>query len=547
MFAAGTKISFPIGDRTDLYRDYYASNGMVSSAKPGASEVGVQILEEGGNAVDAAVATAFALGVLEPNASGLGGGGFMIIHSAKTGEDVVIDFREVAPAAATPDMYAKYMSNFYSAYFVPLSTAVPSELAGLNAALEKYGTMSLEQVIRPSIELLEKGIPVTENLSNLINSSYEALMAYPESLEVWCDENMLPYSPGDIIYNTGLKKSLELISERGIDVFYNGEIGEKLVEVAQQYGGILTMEDLKNYRVEIRTPVRGNYRGYDIISLPPASSGGTIVIEILNILENFDFSKIEYGSAEYYHIFSEAMKLAYADRAKYMADTSFQAVPLDGLTSKEYAMSRFNMIDMERSNNEPLPGEPSTYESGNTTSFSVMDKYGNAVSVTQSNNEHFGCGLTVPGYGFVLNNHMLDFVPTPGSANSVEAGKRPLSSMSPTIVMKDGEPVMTLGSPGGTRIISAVVSGISNIIDYGMDLQQAILAPRICNRNNYPLQLESRISEDVLKKLESLGHEIVLTAPYEASMGSIQAVQILANGQLHGGSDPRRDGQSFGY
>lgn len=542
----GTKINFPLGDRDDLYRDYYSSNGMVSSAKPGASLVGVEVLKNGGNAVDAAVATAFALGVLEPNASGLGGGGFMIIHSAETGEDVVIDFREIAPAAATADMYKDYLDNFYDAYFTPLSSGVPGELAGLNAALEMYGTMSLEDVITPSIKLLEEGIPVTDNLSGLINTMYDAISLYPESLDVWC-EDWLPYGTGDVIYNDGLKNSLELISENGIDVFYNGEIGEALVSAAQKYGGIITMDDLRNYEVQIRKPVYGNYRGYDVISVPPASSGGTIVIEILNILENYDFSDIDFGSTEYYHIFSEAMKLAYADRSQYMADTAFTEVPLEGLTSKEYAYDRFSSISMTESNNDPLPGDPFKYESGNTTSLSVMDKEGNAVTITKSNNFHFGCGLTIPGYGFVLNNHMLDFVPVPGSENSIEPGKRPLSSMSPTIVMDGNLPFLTLGSPGGTRIISAVVSGITNVIDYGMELQEAILAPRVCNRNNYPLQLEARVDEEVLKELENMGHEIQLMSDYDPSMGSIQAVQMLPNMQLHGGSDPRRDGQSYGF
>lgn len=545
--SGGTKINFPLGERDDLYRDFYSSNGMVSSAKPGASEVGVEVLKNGGNAVDAAIAVAFAMGVLEPNASGLGGGGFMIIHSAETGKNVVIDFREIAPAAATANMYEKYMDNFYGAYFTPLSSGVPGELAGLNTALEMFGTMSLSEVIAPSVKLLEDGIPVTENLSGLINTMYDAIALYPESLELWCDEDGLPYATGDVIYNNDLKKSLELISENGTDIFYNGEIGEALVSAAQNYGGIITMDDLRNYEVKIRKPVYGNYRGYDVISVPPASSGGTIVIEILNILENFDFSNVEYGSAEYYHIFGEAMKLAYADRSKYMADTDFSTVPLEGLTSKEYALKRFSEINLTKSNNDPLPGDPFKYESGNTTSFSVMDSEGNAVTVTKSNNFHFGCGLTIPDYGFVLNNHMLDFVPVPGSENSIEPGKRPLSSMSPTIVMKDNKPFLTLGSPGGTRIISAVVSGITNVIDYGMDLQKAILAPRVCNQNNASLMLEARVSESVIKELEAMGHEINLMADFDPSMGSIQAVQFLPNNQLHGGADPRRDGQSFGF
>jgi gamma-glutamyltranspeptidase/glutathione hydrolase len=536
----------------NLYgRGAAGENGVVAAAKPEASQVGLEILKKGGNAVDAAIATAFALGVLEPNASGLGGGGFMIIKMADMPEAVIIDFRECAPLLSTPDMYTYNEKNqiVNSENIVGgKASGVPGEVAGLLYALEHYGSMSREDVIAPAIEWAEKGIPVTINLEQIIKDNYQKILMFDAAREIYLKDD-LPYDIGDTIYLNDLADTLRLIAKEGTSAFYTGPIAQKIVDEIQKQGGIFTLDDLASYEVKVRKPVTGTYRGYKIISTPPASSGGTHMIQLLNILENFDMKEIGDNTPLWGHVWSEAMKLIFADRAAYMADTDFVKVPLEGLTSKEYAKELAKKIDLTKPMDKVTEGDPWAYESGSTTHLSVADKYGNMVAITKSVNYFFGSGVVIPGTGILMNNHMDDFVKKPGSVNSIEPKKRPLSSMSPTLVLlPDGRPFMAIGSPGATRIITTVAQVISDVIDHGMDINQAILAPRLFRTNSGPMSVEGRISLETFEGLKKMGHELVVRGDYDAYFGGVHAVlyEYEWNG-LSGGADPRRDGQAAAF
>ena len=538
----------------NLYgRAAQGTQGVVAAAKPEASQVGVDILKKGGNAVDAAVATAFALGVLEPNASGLGGGGFMIIKMAKMKEAVVIDFRETAPAAATADMYkfgedGKIIGN--ASVEGGLAVGVPGELAGLLYALENYGSkkMTREKVIAPAIEWAEKGIPVTVNLAALIQENLAKINKYEATSKIYTKDG-LPYEIGDTIKNPDLAATLRLVSKGGVDAFYKGEMAERIAKAARDAGGVLAAEDLAGYKIKVRKPVSGTYRGYTIISVPPASSGGTHVIQILNILENLDIAKMGPGTPACSHAWVEALRLAFADRGKYMADADFVKVPLAGLTNKDYAKVLAAKLDMGKAMGSATADDPTKFESGSTTHLSVMDKEGNMVAITKSINYFFGSGVTVPGTGFILNDHMDDFALKPGHVQSIEKGKRPLSSMTPTLVLDpDGKPFMTVGSPGATRIIAAVAQVISNVVDHKMPIQEAIMAPRVFAMASGPVQLEGRASINTLKGLEALGHTVNVRGDWDAYFGGVHAVLFDRSAKiLYGGADPRRDGQAAAF
>lgn len=528
-------------------------NGVVAAAKPEASQVGVDILKKGGNAVDAAIATGFALGVLEPNATGIGGGGFMIIKLAKMKEAVVIDFRETAPGAAKPDMYkldekGNVVAN--ASVVGGLANGVPGEVAGLLYAFDHYGSKKITraQLIQPAIDWANKGIPVTVNLASIIKDNFETIKKFPACAAVYLKDG-LPYEVGDTIKNPDLAKTLKLVAQKGPDAIYKGEIAQKIAEEVQKQGGIMTVDDLANYKIQIRKPVVGTYRGYTIMSVPPASSGGTHLIELLNILENYDLKNTGYGSPATAHLWSEALKLVFADRAKYMADTAFVKVPLTGLTSKAYAKEIAAQISMDKSMASATAGDPSKFESGSTTSMSVMDKDGNMVAITKSINYFFGSGVLVPGTGFIMNDHMDDFVLKPGSANSIEPGKRPLSSMSPSLVLDPkGRAFMTIGSPGATRIFPTVAQVISNVVDFGMPLQEAILAPRYFQMASGALNVEGRVSLNTYNKLLPLGHTVTIRNDWDPYFGGVHAVMYDYNKKLlMGGADPRRDGQAAAY
>lgn len=542
---------------TKTGRDATGSTGVVSAGKYEASKIGKIIMEQGGNAVDAAVAVGFTLGFAEANATGLGGGGFMTLHIAETGEDLFINFRESAPAAATPDMWQTYTDADGNTKVIGnqnwvggKSAGVPGFVAGLLYALDNYGTMTREQVLAPVIELANKGLTVTPTLANDMKNSYDSLTLFAESGEIFLkdvDGMKLPYEVGETFKNPDYAKTLELISEQGADVFYKGEIAESIVANANKYGGVFTMEDLANYEVEVMKPVVGSYRGYDIISSPSPSSGGTIVLEILNILENFDLPSMEDCSAEELHIIAEAFKLAYADRGEYMGDTKFVDVPINGLLSKDYAKKLAGKIDAEVALENVLPDDPWMFEHEDTTHYSVADAKGNMVSVTSTVNGYFGSSVAVDGYGFVLNNEMADFVVGPDHPNSITGNKTPLSSMSPTIIMKDGKPFAVLGSPGGTTIIATVAQVVSNLIDHGMTMQEAVDAPRISGFRNNTISYETRIGEDVIAELTEMGHICNPNDEWNRSFGSVNAVRYAEDGTLDGAGDPRRDGKALGF
>jgi gamma-glutamyltranspeptidase/glutathione hydrolase len=538
----------------NLYsRDAQGRLGVVASATQESSKVGTDILRRGGNAIDAAVATAFALGVLEPNASGIGGGGFVLVKMAHMKNAVVIDFRESAPAAARADMYAigengkvTNAANVVGG----LACAVPGDVAGLLYALDTFGSKKLTraQVMQPAIDWARKGFPVTANLAKIINDELVKINKFPATAKLYTDDG-LPLEVGDTITNPDLGATLEMIAKKGKDGFYKGELAKRIVSAVRDAGGIITEEDLANYQIKIRQPVTGTYRGYTIVSTPPASSGGTHVIQMLNILENFDLAKLGDGTPAALHVWSETMKMAFADRAKYAADTDFAKVPLEGLTSKVYARALAANIDMKKPMASVVAGDPSRYESGSTTSLSVVDKHGNMVTITKTINHFFGSGVMVPGAGFIMNNDMDDFAPKPGAANSIEPGKRPLSSMTPTLVLDpEGKPFMTVGSPGSARILGAVAGVISNVIDHKMSIQQAIMAPRFFRMHSGDYNLEGRVSINTKNALEAMGHKVALKGDWDAFFGGVHAVLFDRNKKiLFGGADPRRDGYVAAY
>lgn len=540
------------GNRVTTGRDATSTKAMATASKYEVSQVGAEIMAKGGNAVDAAVAMGFALGVCEPFTSGLGGGGLATIHTAE-GENFFIDFREVAPAAATLDLYVDASGeNNGNTQEGGLASGVPGEVAGLLYLLEHHGTMSREEVMEPAIRIANEGFTVSAYCANAISDAYEKTQKFPEMSKVYLDENGLPWEEGSVITNPDLGKALQLIADQGADAFYKGEIGEAMVATLAKYDGVMTMDDLAGYEVHELKPVTGDYRGYTVISSPPPSSGGTHLIEILNILENFDMASMEVNSAEYVHLFAETFKLAFADRAKYMADTNFVTVPLGGLTSQAYADKRAQDIDLNVAMEQAAPDDPSPYEHTDTTHFSVADVDGNCVAITKTINYYFGSGVMVDGYGFMMNNQMDDFSTDPESVNKIEPGKKPLSSMSPTVVLKpDGSPFLVLGTPGGSRIFSGVAEVISRVIDSKMDLHTAISVPKIWNcSNKNNLQYEEplkgyeqyALTDETIAKLTEMGHGELKTT----RSGAFQCIMFMDDGTLYGTADPRQDGKAVG-
>lgn len=535
-----------------------AFNGMVVSSDSLATKVGVEILKRGGNAVDAAVAVGFALAVTYPQAGNIGGGGFMVIKMAN-GETVTIDYREKAPIKAHEDMFLDESGNFVpeKSQIGHLSVGVPGSVAGLLLALEKYGTMSRKEVLNPAIELAEKGFIVNEGLARAFKNAFEHFKKFPSTMKYF-SKNGEPYKEGDLLIQKDLAKVLKLIRDKGRDGFYKGKVADLIVAEMKRGGGIITHEDLEKYQPVIRKPVIGNYRGYEIISMGPPSSGGVCLIELLNILENFDLKKYGHNSSYTIHYLVEAMKRVYADRAEYLGDPDFVEIPLDKLLSKEYAKEIASQIDtffatpsskIVRSVSPPQDGI-------HTTHYSVVDKWGNVVSVTTTINSYFGSMVAVDGAGFFLNNEMDDFSAKPGvpnqfgllgnKANSIQPGKRMLSSMTPTIVLKNGKPFLVLGSPGGSTIITSVLQVILNVIDFGMNIQEAVDAPRV-HHQWYPDEVyyEKRgLPLDVIENLKKRGHKLVERHGFQ---GEVQAILIDENGIKYGAADPRGYGFAMGY
>ncbi len=541
------------GNRVTTGRDTTATYAIASASKYEVSQVGAEILEKGGNAIDAAVAMGFALAVAEPFTSGPGGGGLATVRTAE-GETFFVDFREIAPAGATLDLYlgADGKSNG-STVTGGLASGVPGDVAGLLYMFDNYGSGNLtrQEVLAPAIRIATEGFEVSQYCANAIADAYEAMQTSPEAQAIYWTAEGLPKEPGDIITNPNLAKTLQKIADEGKDAFYTGEIAQAVVDSVNAAGGVFTLEDLANYEPQVLKPVTGTYRGYQIISSAPPSSGGTILIEILNILENFDVGAMDINSTEYIHLFTEAYKLGYTDRAAYMADTAFTDVPLDGLTSKEFAKERAALIDLT-ADQDFGTGDAFAYEHTDTTHFSVADVDGNCVAITKTINYYFGSKVIVEGCGFFMNNEMDDFSTDPESVNKIEPGKKPLSSMSPTIVLnEDGSPFLVLGTPGGSRIFASVLQIISRVIDHGMNIHDALCVPKIWNTSTsdnitYETPLKGyedyAVSEETVAELTAMGHEKIGTA----ASGAVQAIEFKADGTLYGTADPRQDGKAVG-
>jgi len=522
-------------------------SGMIATAEPIATQIGLEILKQGGNAIDAAVTIGFTMAVTYPSAGNIGGGGFMLIYSAKTGQVIAIDYRETAPALAHRDMFLNKDGNVDTnlSLFSHLSAGVPGTVAGLALALEKYGTLSLAQALAPAIKLAEKGFLVTPRLS-------QSLKKLP-SLFLKPDGNF--YQPGDILIQKDLAKTLKAIAEQGINAFYQGQIAEIIVKDMERHGGLITKADLAKYQPVIRQPVHGSYRGYDIYSMSPPSSGGIHIIQILNTLEKDNIASLGHNTPTTIHLMTEAMKRAYADRSKYLGDPDFIKVPITALTSKKYAAQLRVQIDTTKAtpSQDISPGTLPADESDETTHYSVVDQEGNAVSNTYTLNFRYGSRIIVQGAGFLLNNEMDDFnakqgVPNAsgligGTANAIEPNKRMLSSMSPTIVLKEGKPFLITGSPGGSKILTTTLQVIMNVIDHGMNIQDAVNALRI-HHQWLPdqLRVEKGLSLNTLRRLKKMGHNIVEKKP----MGAASSI-LIKNGDYYGTADPRWGGAALGF
>lgn len=546
-----------LSDR-DLFHPVVGRHGMVATQQADATRIGVDILKRGGNAVDAAVAVGFALAVSLPRAGNLGGGGFMLIHLAEKGETVALDYREKAPLRADRQMFLDPAGDVDEtrARFSHLSVAVPGTVAGLALALERHGTMTLGEVVAPAIELARRGLLVSPDMATHLVELRERFARFPASAKIFLKPDGSAHEPGERLPQQDLAWSLEQIARQGPKAFYEGAIARKIVADMEHHGGLIGERDLADYRPSTRTPLRGTYRGYEVVSMPPPSSGGVHLIQMLNVLEGFPLAFLGHNSAATIHLMAETMKLAYADRSHHLGDADFVSVPLAGLLSRTYASKLRQSIDPYRARpaDEIRHGDPGPYESPDTTHFSVMDEQGNAVANTYTLNFSYGSGIVAEGTGILLNNEMDDFSAKPGvpnaygliggDANAIEPGKRPLSSMTPTILLRDGRPWLATGSPGGSRIITTVLQLILNVIDHRMSLAVATAAPRIHHQwQPDELRVEAGISPDTIRLLTSMGHRVAV----RDAMGSTQSILRTDQG-LFGASDPRRpDAEALGY
>lgn len=548
----------PIFEARSRFHPVVGQEGMVSSQHAEATRAGLSILQRGGNAVDGAVATGFALAVTLPRAGNLGGGGFMVAHLAASGRNVALDYREMAPARAFRDMFldAQGDVDLERAHFSHRSAGVPGSVAGLVEALELHGTLPLAEVMAPAIRLAEEGFVVTYDLEIQLGSARERFERSPASMAIFFKPDGSPFRAGERLIQKDLAWSLRQIAAHGPAAFYGGVVGQRLVADMAANDGLVTLEDLRDYRVVERPPVSGTYRGNEVISMPPPSSGGVHLLQILNILEGFPLAELGHNRAETVHLMAEAMKLAYADRAEHLGDPDFWPVPTPGLISKTYAAKQRALIDPARARpaSEIAAGDPAGYESPQTTHYSVVDRWGNAVATTTTLNFSYGSGIVAAGTGILLNNEMDDFSSKPGvpnaygliggEANAIEPHKRPLSSMTPTIVLRDGKVFLVTGTPGGSRIITTTLQILLNVIDHGMNIAEATFAPRI-HHQWLPdeLRVESGFSLDSRQLLETRGHRLV----EGDAMGGTQSI-LVRDGQLFGAADPRRpDGLALGY
>lgn len=535
-------------------------SGLAMTSSPYANAIGKAVLDSGGNAIDATVAVSYALAVTHPAAGNIGGGGFALIHLAN-GEDIALDFREVAPKAASRDMFLDSKGEVIPNAAVTgyLSVGVPGSVKGMSAMLDKYGTKTLSELLEPAVMLAEKGFMVTQRQQETMQEVQSDFAKFESSSKYFLKENGEVYKDGDILIQKDLARTLRILQKEGESAFYQGEIAKAMVSDIQKGGGILTLQDLKDYEVKWRKPLRGTYRGYDIITMPPPSSGGAHILEILNIIENADMAKLGFASSKSIHLLTEAMRQAQADRSSFMGDPDFIDLPLDTLLSKEYAREVYRSIKTNRAtpSDRIIPGlgkikqnnNPNLHEGSNTTHFSVVDKWGNAVSVTYTLNRRYGSGAAVSGYGFLLNDQMENFsikVGYPnrhgmieGTNNAIAPNKRPLSTMSPTMILKDGKLYVVLGSPGSGKIISVVAQVIVNLIDYKMDLVTAIESPRFHMQwQPDTLDIEKfSINKDTQEILKRMGYKVIETD----TMGDVNAILIdPKTGIIYGTLDPRR-------
>ena len=534
----------------------HARHGMVVAMESIAADVGVSVLQKGGNAVDAAVAVGFALAVTHPFAGNIGGGGFMLIRFAD-GRSTFIDFREQAPQKASHDMYldatGKPTKDSIEGW---RSSGVPGSVRGFEMALSKYGKRTWAESLAPAVELASKGFPVSYALAESLKGS-RSLGGSPESKRIF-QKNGAFFDVGETLRQPELAQTLERIQKNGPEEFYTGETAKRFAAEMSSHGGIITLDDLKDYKAIERTPLTGAYHGYQIITAPPASSGGIALLEMLGILDGTGYEKGGFGSASSIHYLAEAMRLAYADRNEYVGDPAFVKVPIAGLLDPAYHAKLRASIDPDRAtpSDKVRPGRPAGTEHLETTHYTVVDSDGNAVAVTYTLNGGFGNGITVPGLGFLLNNEMDDFASKPGApnmfglvqgeANAIQPGKRPLSSMTPTIVVKEGKLFMTAGAPGGSRISTAVMQVILNVIDFGMNVQDAVDAPRV-HHQWLPdkLSLERGISPDTVALLKARGYDV----DYAPGVVLAQVAAIVSGGGwLQGASDGRSGaGKASGY
>lgn len=557
---ANALLSYP-----GLFHPAQAAHGMVAAQDAIAAKVGRDILEQGGNVVDAAVATGFALAVTHPQAGNLGGGGFMLIKLVDRDAVIAIDFREMAPAGATRDMFLDENGDVDTsrARFSHLSSGVPGSVMGLTMALEKYGTMSLKETLAPAIALAEKGFPTSSALADSFGQYKSRFSRDPSSETYFLKADGATYETGDNFTQKDLAKTLKAIRDRGADGFYKGPVADLIVAEMQKNGGLITKEDLAAYRAIEREAVTGVFRGFQVISMPPPSSGGVHLIEMLNILEGYNLRALGHNSADYLGLLVEAMRRAYADRAEYLGDPDFIDVPVARLIDPAYAQKLRTGINYKRAtkSEDVKPGLGPLEESEQTTHYSVMDRAGNAVAVTTTLNFTFGNSYSVDGAGFLLNNEMDDFSAKPGApngfgligarANEIEPGKRPLSSMTPTIVTKDGKAVFATGTPGGSTIINIVLQNVLNIIEFGMNPMQANAMPKIHHQwQPDGVMTEPGVPVDTIRLMESRGYLFARSpdgALMQRPMGRTNTI-MLEDGTLLGAADPREpDGAAAGY
>ncbi len=535
-----------------------ARHAMVGSTDVHASRAGIEILRDGGNAIDAAVAVGFALAVTHPAAGNLGGGGFMLIRLAD-GRQTAVDYREAAPGRAYRDMFLDDAGNVVAGRSLvgALAAGVPGSVAGLVFAQKKYGRLPLAAVIAPAITLAREGFEVSRALSESLDEARPLLTRFPASARAFLRPDGLAPKPGDRLVQADLARTLSLIARHGQQAFYEGPIAELIASEMSRSGGFISKADLSAYTPKERTPVTGTYRGHQIVSMPPPSSGGIALVQLLNILEAYPMAEYGHNSSRSMHLIAEAARRVYADRSQWLGDADFFDVPTAGLTSKQYASALRDGISETRAtpSTEVKPGAPRRFEHSETTHYSVVDAEGNAVATTTTLNGSYGNGQVVPGAGFLLNNEMDDFSAKPGvpnmfgllggDANAIAPGKRMLSSMTPTIVLKDGRTRLVLGSPGGSRIITTVLQVVINVVDFGMDVQEAVDAPRFHHQwQPDEIRLEEQgFPADVVNALAAMGH----TTEVRADMGDVHAIMIDDSGVRLGASDPRMDGRSLGY